>query len=201
MVKKLELTLNPKEFTRVNWINFLLRRLQVSPNRITNYKIIKRSIDARTASIKYVLQILVFIDEYLPNEQHVYFNPVQLSTDKQVIVVGMGPAGLFASLRLIMNGIKPILLEQGRDVSTRKRDIANMYRTHIVNEQSNYCFGEGGAGTFSDGKLYTRSVKRGDIHWFLNVLVQAGANTDILVNAHPHIGSDKLPSIVKTIRQ
>ncbi len=200
MIKKLDVIVNPKEYQEINWISFLSEKLKVSKKRIRNYQIIKRSIDARNKNIKLVLQVLVFLDESTLVEEPLLFQPLPLHNGKQVIIVGMGPAGLFAALTLLNAGIKPILIEQGKDVSSRKRDIAQMYRTQRVNELSNYCFGEGGAGTFSDGKLYTRSVKRGDVNWFLKILVQAGANRDILINAHPHIGSDKLPSIVINIR-
>ena len=120
---------------------------------------------------------------------------------RQVIVVGAGPAGLFAALTLIENGMKPIVIERGKDVKARKFDIAQISREHIVNPDSNYCFGEGGAGTFSDGKLYNRSTKRGNVKEILSVLVSHGASEDILIDSHPHIGTDKLPNIVAAMRQ
>jgi uncharacterized protein len=123
-----------------------------------------------------------------------------VSKAKQAVIVGAGPAGLFAALRLIELGIKPVILERGKDVQERRRDLANINKKNIVNENSNYCFGEGGAGTYSDGKLYTRSKKRGDIRRVLEIFVAHGANENILYEAHPHIGTNKLPKLIQEIR-
>src|SRR5690606_31843634 len=124
-----------------------------------------------------------------------------VSNSQPVIIVGAGPAGLFAALRLIELGLKPIILERGKDVRSRRRDIADINKKHIVNSDSNYCFGEGGAGTYSDGKLYTRSKKRGDLKRILHILVKHGATPNILFDAHPHIGTNKLPVIMQAMRE
>lgn len=201
MIQKVTLTVSPSEANNEQKIvAYLSASLKVNPKRIAYYQLVKRSIDARHANIKILLSYVVYLDKYEPENHEDAFLPKALKNKKKVIVVGTGPAGLFAALRLITLGIKPIIFEQGKNVRERKRDIAQMYRKNELNEQSNYCFGEGGAGTFSDGKLYTRSSKRGNIEWFLRVLVQAGANENILVDAHPHIGSDKLPTIIQNLR-
>lgn len=166
-------------------------------------RLLRRSVDARGRSIKVNIEVL-----YASKDAQV---PAAISYDKdklpfvgngqQVIVVGAGPAGLFAALTLIELGIKPIIIERGKDVRARRRDLAAINKEHVVNPESNYCFGEGGAGTYSDGKLYTRSTKRGDIKRTLEILVNHGATTDILADAHPHIGTNKLPVLIAEIRQ
>ncbi len=200
MITTVKLFIQPGYYSENQIINVVAKQLKISKERITFCKLQKRSIDARKPEIKIVLQVIVGIDENLPLSSTEAFVPQPLKTGKRVVVVGFGPAGLFASLQLLAKGIKPIIVEQGVDVHQRKRHIAQMYRTNRVNELSNYCFGEGGAGTFSDGKLYTRSTKKGNIDWILKVLVQAGAHESILYESHPHIGSDKLPRIVETMR-
>jgi uncharacterized protein len=140
-------------------------------------------------------------DDNLNNDylkKHLTFMP---ASAKKVLIMGAGPAGYFAALELIEHGLKPIILERGKDVNSRRKDIAALYRQSLVNPDSNYCFGEGGAGTFSDGKLYTRSTKRGDVAKVLKLFVEHGADPDILIDAHPHIGSNKLPGIISRIRQ
>jgi uncharacterized FAD-dependent dehydrogenase len=162
--------------------------------------ILKKSIDARQKQVKMNLKVEIFgKDEKIPERfvPKVYKN---VADAKSVIVVGAGPAGLFAGLRLIQEGLKPIVIERGLDVQARRRDLAALNRKHIVNPESNYCFGEGGAGTYSDGKLYTRSTKRGDVESILETLVQFGAHENILTEAHPHIGTNKLPQIIAAIR-
>jgi len=164
-------------------------------------KPVKRSIDARARQV--IVRVLC---EVLPTDQkdnvNRYSKPEQNVTDsRQVIIVGSGPAGLFAALRLIEHGIKPIVLERGNDVQARRRDIAAINKDHVVNPESNYCFGEGGAGTYSDGKLYTRSKKRGDVTRILEILVAHGAKDEILFDAHPHIGTNKLPKLVAELRE
>lgn len=163
-------------------------------------RIIKRSVDARSRNIKVNLTVQLFIDNE-PNPTPIHFDYPDVSNATEVIVVGGGPAGLFAALRLIENGFKPIVLERGKAVPERKKDIATINRNGNINPNSNYAFGEGGAGTFSDGKLYTRSKKRGDYNKALQTLVFHGADPEILYEAHPHIGTDKLPRIISNIRQ
>lgn len=201
MIQKVTIVLSPPEvYQEQKIIARLSSVLKINPKRIAHHQLVKRSIDARQKNIKIQLTYIVHIDKVEFGESQPAFLPTALKNKNKVVIVGAGPAGLFAALRLLMYGIKPIIIEQGKNVHERKIDIAQMYKTNEVNEKSNYCFGEGGAGTFSDGKLYTRSSKRGDLEWFLNVLVQAGADKKILIDAHPHIGSDKLPTIISKIR-
>ena len=163
-------------------------------------RILKRSIDARQRTIFVNLKVRVYVNE-LPTEdefEHVDYQDV--SNKPQVIVVGAGPGGLFAALRLIELGFRPIVLERGKDVHERKKDLANISRTQQVDGESNYCFGEGGAGAYSDGKLYTRSKKRGNTEKILRVFCQHGASTNILADAHPHIGTDRLPQVIEAMR-
>ncbi len=177
--------------------------LDIDVNRIKQIDITKRSIDARQRQIMVNLTINVHIDEIHPEAEissPVLYTPLPENAPK-AIVVGAGPAGLFAALKLIECGVCPIVLERGKDVDSRRPDMANISRQSKVDPDSNYCFGEGGAGAFSDGKLYTRSKKRGSVEKVLNVLHQHGASHQILVDAHPHIGSDKLPSVIKAIRE
>ena len=181
--------------------NWIANELDIPLRNIKHVDTLKRSIDARQKIIKVNLKVDVYIDEpFIQKEEDIppYKN---VSNKDEVIVIGAGPAGLFAALKLIEKGLKPIILERGKDVRSRRRDLSNLTKNHIVNEDSNYCFGEGGAGTFSDGKLYTRSKKKGDVNKILNVLVQHGATTDIRVNAHPHIGTNILPKIIQAIRE
>lgn len=165
-----------------------------------DFRIVKRSIDARKRTVKINLKIEIYIHEEIPSpiEKTVYQN---VENGTKVNIIGFGPAGMFAALKLIEKGFKPIVLERGKDVRSRRRDLAAITKEQVVNPDSNYCFGEGGAGTFSDGKLYTRSKKRGDINEILNILVEHGANESILADAHPHIGTNKLPSVVTAIRE
>ena len=162
---------------------------------------VRRSIDARGREVKVNVQAEIWINEAPPSAINHSLDLPNVSTASPVIVVGAGPAGLFAALRLIELGLKPILFERGKDVKTRRRDLAAINKDHIVNPESNYCFGEGGAGTYSDGKLYTRSKKRGDVRRILEILVAHGATDQILVDAHPHIGTNKLPKIVQHLRE
>ena len=175
---------------------------QVSPKEIQKVDVLKRSIDARQKAIKMNIKANVFLvgEEYKAQKIELPDYP-NVANKQEVIVVGAGPAGLFAALQLIELGLKPIVLERGKDVRGRRRDLKAINVDHIVNEDSNYCFGEGGAGTYSDGKLYTRSKKRGDIDRILALLVGFGATPDIMVEAHPHIGTNKLPQIIQDIRE
>jgi uncharacterized FAD-dependent dehydrogenase len=173
-----------------------------SPDEISGFHILKKSLDARAKEHWILLSLLVFIHEPFSPRKIVRINLKDCSkSSKKVIVVGAGPAGLFAALTLVESGIQPIILERGKEVRARRRDLARLNKEGIINPESNYCFGEGGAGTYSDGKLYTRSNKRGDVHRILNILVQFGAEENILYEAHPHIGTNKLPHIITAIRE
>lgn len=202
MIKKLELKLQPA----VAFEDTALRAHLVQEGHIPEGKQVeilkeKRSIDARGRKVLVNLSLSLFIDEPLPPSISYTKTFANVSHQKQIIIVGAGPAGLFAALRCIELGYKPIVLERGKDVRARRRDLAAINKEHIVNPESNYCFGEGGAGTYSDGKLYTRSSKRGDVRRILEILVAHGAHEEILVDAHPHIGTNKLPKIIEEIRE
>ena len=176
--------------------------IRVSVADIKHISILKRSIDARQKAIKINLKVAIYFQEDEFIEEKIQLPDYKnVSNSPEVIVVGAGPAGLFAALQLIELGLKPIVIERGKDVRGRRRDLKAINLEHIVNEDSNYCFGEGGAGTYSDGKLYTRSKKRGDVTRILELLVGFGASDDILIEAHPHIGTNKLPKIIQDIRE
>ena len=178
------------------------KMIRTSQAEIQHLSIIKRSIDARQKSIKINLKLTVYFKGEEIAERSIELpNYPDVSQQPEIIVIGAGPAGLFAALQLIELGLKPLVIERGKDVRGRRRDLKAINVDHIVNEDSNYCFGEGGAGTYSDGKLYTRSKKRGDIDRILELLVAYGASPDILVDAHPHIGTNKLPHIIQDIRE
>ncbi len=175
--------------------------LSLEKNTPLQHKIVKRSIDARGKAVRINLSILVAVDEELPRE-HFSMDYRDVSSSKKIChIIGAGPGGLFAALRCLELGIKPIVIERGKDVKARRRDLAAIHKEHRVNADSNYCFGEGGAGTYSDGKLYTRSNKRGDVEKILKTLVVHGASEDIMVDAHPHIGTNKLPHLIQNIRK
>lgn len=177
------------------------QRLGVDPQQIHAIRTVKRSIDARQRQVMVNLTLEVFIDEDPTTLSFERIHYGDVSAAPQAVVVGAGPGGLFAALRLVELGVRPIVLERGRDVDGRKKDIAAISRDHIVDSESNYSFGEGGAGAFSDGKLYTRSKKRGNVQRILGVFCQHGASTDILADAHPHIGTDRLPGIIERMRE
>lgn len=203
MQQKISLRVLPSEAeNEVTFTRLLSQACGIKPSDITGYNILKKSIDARGKQVWINLSLQVFIDEPYHTTG---FIPLLLKdvhrASKKVIVIGAGPAGLFTALRLMEHGIKPIVLERGKDVRARRRDLAAINKNGVVNPESNYCFGEGGAGTYSDGKLYTRSTKRGDINRILSILVQFGATERILYEAHPHIGTNKLPHIITAIRQ
>ena len=201
MKKNVNIKLKPSEAVDASLIKrAIAAEAGVPPKKITGYHIRKRSIDARGRQAYIVMQAVVFIDE--PAQPLLPFDPqLQNVTDQpEIIIIGAGPAGLFAALRLITLGFKPVILERGKDVRSRRRDLAAMNKQGIVNPESNYCFGEGGAGTYSDGKLYTRSTKRGNVQRILDLFVHFGAEQDIAINAHPHIGTNKLPHIITAMR-
>ena len=202
MSKILNLQLSPQSSLNEQSIKEEIRKnLQINDGSTLNIKILKRRIDARGKKIKINLNVLVGIDEKLTSDE-IFINYQHVSeSTKTCHIIGAGPAGLFAALRCLELGIKPILIDRGKDVKARRRDLANINKNHLVNPESNYCFGEGGAGTYSDGKLYTRSNKRGNIKKILQTLVYHGANPEILIDAHPHIGTNKLPQLIENIRE
>ncbi len=206
MIKEVSIIVPAEKESNEHFIfNEICKALKKENNHFTSsdfkLKYIKKSIDARHKNIKLYLRYKVYIGEEIPDDSESLPCWKKCSEKKRVIIIGFGPAGIFGALKLLEFGIKPIIIERGADTSKRKRDIAKISTTGIVDEDSNYCFGEGGAGTFSDGKLYTRSNKRGNINKVLNILVHFGADKKILTDAHPHIGTDKLPSIINNIRE
>ena len=202
MQKQVSIKILPSEANDQSSLQSILgRACGIQSERISGFRLLKQSIDSRGKQTWFHLTVNVFIDEpYQP----ISLIPLQLknvaNSRNKVIVIGAGPAGLFAALRLIENGVQPIVLERGKDVRDRRRDLAAINKEGIVNPESNYCFGEGGAGTYSDGKLYTRSTKRGDVYRILSILVHFEAEQKILYEAHPHIGTNKLPHIITAIR-
>ena len=203
MPKELLLQVTPEIAANENLLkDYLSKLIKVSSKEIQHISILKRSIDARQKAVKFNLKVHIYLQgENFTNQKFALPDYKDVSQSQEVIIIGAGPAGLFAALQLIELGLKPIVLERGKDVRGRRRDLKSINVDHIVNEDSNYCFGEGGAGTYSDGKLYTRSKKRGDIDRILNLLVAFGATPDILIEAHPHIGTNKLPQIIQDIRE
>lgn len=202
MNKIISITLTPEAAADERSVKrCLAEELGVHSKRITGYHIQKRSIDARAKQPRIVVMAEVFVDE--PPKAPIPFDPQlhDVTNKPHIVIVGAGPAGLFAALRLISLGIKPIVLERGKDVRSRRRDLAAMNKQGIVNPESNYCFGEGGAGTYSDGKLYTRSTKRGNVQRILQLFTHFGAEDNILYDAHPHIGTNKLPHIITAMRE
>lgn len=200
MKNQIELSITPDEINLPGILSLKSsQELKLENEKISAVIPLRKSIDARSKHIVFRILVDVYIDEKPEEKKTIKYNPV--TNVKKVIIVGFGPAGMFAALKLIELGIKPIIVERGKDVQERRRDIRAIQQDHIVNPDSNYCFGEGGAGAYSDGKLYTRSTKRGDITKILDILIQHGADAEIAVDTHPHIGSNKLPKIVAAIRQ
>ena len=203
MQKTLQLKLLPSEASDHQSVKQAIAN-ETSTNvpAVTGFNILKKSIDARGKQPWIQLSVQVFINEPYIARKLLHFDYRNVSTsDKKVIIIGAGPAGLFAALKLIESGIKPVLIERGKDVRSRRRDLARLNKEGIINPESNYCFGEGGAGTYSDGKLYTRSSKRGDVSRILNIFASFGADENILYESHPHIGTNKLPAIISFMRQ
>ena len=201
MIKSIQIRVNPEIAEKKHLlINKVSNDFNIQKNTINHIEIVKKSIDARQKKILINLKIDVYINEKF-FQKKILSNYQNVENSKEVIIVGAGPAGLFAALKLIENGIKPIIIERGKKIRNRRRDLAKITKEHIINDDSNYCFGEGGAGTFSDGKLYTRSKKRGDVDNILDILVEHGATSQIKIDAHPHIGTNKLPKIIENIRE
>jgi uncharacterized FAD-dependent dehydrogenase len=201
MTKETEIVCSPEQHEdEAILLRLAAASLKISPTQISGLKILKRSIDARGRRVLYRMNVQVFIGEpYIPETYSTKY--LNIKNAKPVIIIGAGPAGLFAALQCIESGLKPIILERGKDVKQRRRDLANINKQGLVNPESNYCFGEGGAGTYSDGKLYTRSTKRGDVTQVLKTFVAHGASENILIDARPHIGTNKLPAIITAIRE
>lgn len=201
MIQEYQIRILPEQAASEEGIKrYLAKEKGLDVRTLNQVRVLKRSIDARQRTIFVNLKVRAYINEFPQDDQYVHTEYPDVSSRPRVIVVGEGPGGLFASLRLIELGYRPIVLERGKDVRERKKDLSNITKTQTVDGESNYCFGEGGAGAYSDGKLYTRSKKRGSVDKILNVFCQHGANTNILADAHPHIGTDKLPRVIENMR-
>ena len=202
MIKEIQLRVNLIEEQKEDiLLSKAANQLDLDQSEIFAVKILRKSIDARKKDIIFNYKVAVYINEQVPEKSNYIFDYKDVSNAKEIHIVGFGPAGMYAALRCIELGYKPIVLERGKNVQNRRRDIKAINQDHIVNENSNYCFGEGGAGTYSDGKLYTRSLKRGDVRRIFENLVFHGATEQILIDAHPHIGTNKLPKIIQNIRE
>ena len=201
MTKEYQIRVLPVVAASENAIKrYLAEEQGIDQRTINSVRVLKKSIDARQRTIFVNLKIRVYINEVPQDDEYEHTEYQNVESRPQVVVVGEGPGGLFASLRLIELGLRPVVLERGKDVRERKMDLAQITKTQKVDPESNYCFGEGGAGAYSDGKLYTRSKKRGNVNKILNVFCQHGASTSILADAHPHIGTDKLPRVIENMR-
>lgn len=201
MIKEQEIVVKPEYINNDTILRAeLLKILKVPTSELRAFQILKRSIDARSRVVVFRLKVLCFIGEEYKAIPRVQFKLNNVSNEKEVHIIGAGPAGLFAALRLVELGYKPVLFERGKDVKSRRRDLAVLNKERVVNPESNYCFGEGGAGTYSDGKLYTRSTKRGDVDRILQRFIDHGADEDIAINTRPHIGTNKLPQIIESMR-
>ena len=200
MITEYQLRVLPQQAASESaFIDYIAREKGIDARTVNAVRVLKKSIDARQRTIYVNLKVRIYVNE-MPDADYVHTTYPQVADKPQVLVIGEGPGGLFASLRLIELGYKPIVIERGKDVHERKRDMALITKTQQVDPESNYCFGEGGAGAYSDGKLYTRSKKRGNVDKILNVFCQHGASTAILADAHPHIGTDKLPRVIENMR-
>ena len=202
MIKEIQIRVNLIEERKENILLYKAsKKLGLDKKEISAVKVLRKSIDARKKEIIFNYKVAVYIQETIPEESEYHFDYKEVSKAKEIHIIGFGPAGMYAALRCIELGYKPIVLERGKNVQDRRRDLKAINQEHIVNENSNYCFGEGGAGTYSDGKLYTRSLKRGDVRRIFENLVFHGATEQILIDAHPHIGTNKLPKIIQNIRE
>lgn len=201
MIKELQIRVSPQTASQQSLIrDYIGRECGLDARTITHIRVLKRSIDARQRQIFINLTLRVYINEEPQDEEYEKVVYHDVSGAHQVVVVGAGPGGLFAALRLIELGLRPVVIERGKDVHERKKDLARIKKEQAVDSESNYCFGEGGAGAYSDGKLYTRSKKRGNVDKILRVFCQHGAPLSILSDAHPHIGTDKLPGVIESMR-
>jgi uncharacterized FAD-dependent dehydrogenase len=201
MVEEYQLRVLPQiAASEQNIIDYLAKEKGMDARTLTHVRVLRRSIDARQRTIYVNLKVRTYINEMPQDDEYQHIDYPYVGDRPQVVVVGEGPGGLFASLRLIELGLRPVIIERGKDVRERKKDMALITKTQKVDPESNYCFGEGGAGAYSDGKLYTRSHKRGNTEKILNVFCQHGASTSILADAHPHIGTDKLPRVIENMR-
>ena len=201
MIEEYQIRILPEQAASEEGIKrYLSKEKGIDVRTLNQVRVLKRSIDARQRTIYVNLKVRAYINEFAQDDQYIHTEYPDVSSRPRVVVVGEGPGGLFASLRLIELGYRPVVLERGKDVRERKKDLSNITKTQKVDAESNYCFGEGGAGAYSDGKLYTRSKKRGSVNKILNVFCQHGANTNILADAHPHIGTDKLPRVIENMR-
>ena len=201
MIQEYQIRVLPEQAASEEGIKrYLAKEKGLDVRTLNHVRVLKRSIDARQRTIFVNLKVRAYVNEFPQDDAFEHTEYPNVAEGKRVIVVGEGPGGLFASLRLIELGLRPIVLERGKDVRERKKDLSNITKTQKVDAESNYCFGEGGAGAYSDGKLYTRSKKRGSINKILNVFCQHGASTGILADAHPHIGTDKLPRVIENMR-
>ncbi|KAA6331206.1 hypothetical protein EZS27_020164 [termite gut metagenome] len=202
MIQEYQFRLLPEQTANEQSLKeYIVREKGITPESITAIRILKRSVDARQRTVFITMQVRLYLNELPTDDQYQSVTYTSVENKPQVIIVGAGPGGLFAALRLIELGVRPVIVERGKDVHERKKDLARISREQAVNPESNYCFGEGGAGAYSDGKLYTRSKKRGNTEKIVAVFCQHGASTSILTDAHPHIGTDKLPRVIENIRR
>ncbi len=201
MIKEIEIVVAPEDLNNEIVIKqLILDHLLIKASELNEYSILKRSIDARSKKVVFRLKVQIATQNDRIESKILQFIYADVHNQKEVYVIGAGPAGIFAALRLIELNLKPIVIERGKDVKDRRRDLAALNKELVLNPESNYCFGEGGAGTYSDGKLYTRSTKRGDVDRILQRFIEHGADPDIAINTRPHIGTNKLPQIIQSLR-
>ena len=202
MIKAIEIVVAPEDLNNEIIVKqLILDHLHIKASELNEFSILKRSIDARSKKVVFRLKVQIATQNDRIESKILQFVYADVSNQKEVYVIGAGPAGMFAALRLIELNLKPIVIERGKDVKERRRDLAALNKELILNPESNYCFGEGGAGTYSDGKLYTRSTKRGDVDRILHRFIEHGADPDIAINTRPHIGTNKLPQIIQSLRE